>query len=313
MPELTSQDDALEARCRDSLHRELPASLRDASEALAKEIAERHGTAVAAQLLYGSCLWRGTTEGVPDFFVFVDRYDDIYSGSAARLANRWLAPNVYPLFDPGHPGQLRAKYSVFSMDDLERASDFRSLHSFLWARLCQPTAFVALRDQRCEDAVVRAAARSVTALLSLGLARTPTVGDNAEVNALWAAGFDATYRAEWRFERRGRRLELLDSDPVYYREVGEAGLARLRNQRFDETAKRAVSRQWALRRRTSKGLAALRLVKNAALFGDFLPYALWKMERHTGERIEVSEAQRRHPFLLGWPLLYRVLRAKWLR
>lgn len=321
MPELANDavanvqglGDALEARCRSSLHRELPVPLRGVCEGIAKEVAEKLGASVAAQLLYGSCLWRGTTEGVPDFFVFVDRYDEVYPRLAPRLANRWLAPNVYPLFDPEHPGQLRAKYSVFSVADLERATDFRCLHSFLWARLCQPTAFVTLRDDTSEAAVVRAAARSVTTLLSLGLARAPAGGGDPEISSLWAAGFDATYRAEWRFERRTRSLELLDSDPRYYRGVGEAGLERLRKSGRGDPADREVLRKWAIRRRTGKALAALRLAKNAALFGDFLPYALWKMERHTGRRIEVSEAQRRHPFLLGGPILYRVLRAKWLR
>jgi hypothetical protein len=44
-----------------------------------------------------------------------------------------------------------------------------------------------------------------------------------------------------------------------------------------------------------------------------VPYALWKVERHTGTRIEYSERQRRHPFIWGWPLVFRVLRNRDLR
>ena len=48
-------------------------------------------------------------------------------------------------------------------------------------------------------------------------------------------------------------------------------------------------------------------------FGDWVPYALWKLERHTGTRIELSERQRRHPFLFAWPEIFRVLRSRALR
>ncbi len=44
-----------------------------------------------------------------------------------------------------------------------------------------------------------------------------------------------------------------------------------------------------------------------------MPYALWKLERHTGTHIEYSERQRRHPFIWGWPLVFRVLRNRDLR
>jgi hypothetical protein len=55
------------------------------------------------------------------------------------------------------------------------------------------------------------------------------------------------------------------------------------------------------------------LLKTAFTFGDWLPYALWKLERHSGARLVASARQRRHPFLFGWPLLVRALRQRALR
>ena len=49
------------------------------------------------------------------------------------------------------------------------------------------------------------------------------------------------------------------------------------------------------------------LFKTAFTFGDWLPYALWKLERHTGKPLQISERQRRHPFVFGWPVLARLL------
>ncbi len=54
-------------------------------------------------------------------------------------------------------------------------------------------------------------------------------------------------------------------------------------------------------------------IKSAVTFGDWLPYALWKLERHTGREIQLTPSQRRHPLLLGWPVLLRLLRERGLR
>jgi hypothetical protein len=63
----------------------------------------------------------------------------------------------------------------------------------------------------------------------------------------------------------------------------------------------------------AKWIGLLQLVKTAVTFGDWVPYALWKVERHSGIRLEASERQRRHPFLFAWPLLFRALRSGALR
>jgi len=57
----------------------------------------------------------------------------------------------------------------------------------------------------------------------------------------------------------------------------------------------------------------VQLLKSAATFGDWLPYVLWKLERHTGKKIVPSERQRRYPFIFGWPLLVRILWQRDLR
>jgi len=49
------------------------------------------------------------------------------------------------------------------------------------------------------------------------------------------------------------------------------------------------------------------------LVGDWLPYAIWKLNRHTGVRIEPTDRQRRHPLVYGWPVILRLLRQQKLR
>ena len=50
--------------------------------------------------------------------------------------------------------------------------------------------------------------------------------------------------------------------------------------------------RWHLSRPISRTLAIGRLLKTAFTFGDWVPYAIWKMERHTGEPIELTDRQR---------------------
>jgi hypothetical protein len=76
---------------------------------------------------------------------------------------------------------------------------------------------------------------------------------------------------------------------------------------------RRARRARRLRRPAAKLVGVAQLLKSAVTFGDWLPYALWKLERHTGTRLEPTERQRRHPFVFAWPLLFRVLRRRELR
>ena len=54
-------------------------------------------------------------------------------------------------------------------------------------------------------------------------------------------------------------------------------------------------------------------MKTAGTFDDWVPYILWKVERHSGEPVEVTDRQRRHPLIFGWPVLFRLLRRRVLR
>jgi hypothetical protein len=62
------------------------------------------------------------------------------------------------------------------------------------------------------------------------------------------------------------------------------------------------------RRAYGKAVCLLRLMKAAFTFEGGADYILWKIERHSGVRVEASPFQRRHPLLGGWGLLWRLYR-----
>jgi hypothetical protein len=301
----------------------------DGAARLAQAIRERHAGGVAAVLFYGSCLRRETLEGVLDFYVLVDDYPRAYTSRIAAWLNTAFPPNVFYLECETPAGNLRAKYAVVSLRDFARAASVHSVRSGVWARFCQPALAVWSRDAAARDAVVTCVARSVRTAVQRALPLLPDEAgtQHLDARALWQALFRDTYAAEMRPESEETIRRLYDAAPEHYARALSAGLTSLAEDRWlsvrDEgnglvvthPAGRLRRARWAqrLRRPAAKLLAVIQLLKSAFTFGEWLPYALWKLERHTGTRLTPTERQRRHPFLFGWPLMLRVLRRRDLR
>ena len=75
----------------------------------------------------------------------------------------------------------------------------------------------------------------------------------------------------------------------------------------------ALRWRWRLSRPLAKGLTFLRLLKTATTFGDWVDYVLWKLERQGGAPIELTDRQRRYPFVFAWPVLFRLIAKRELR
>lgn len=71
--------------------------------------------------------------------------------------------------------------------------------------------------------------------------------------------------------------------------------------------------RWRLRRWQGRILSLLRLGKAVFTFANGVEYAVWKIERHTGVRVEITPMLRRHPILLGLVALRQLLRRGVLR
>jgi hypothetical protein len=69
------------------------------------------------------------------------------------------------------------------------------------------------------------------------------------------------------------------------------------------------ARRWLYFRR-SKLRATARWAKYVVTFDDWLEYILRKARRHSGQPLQLSERERRWPFVFLWPRLFRYLREK---
>lgn len=311
----------LEDRIRAELTRAAPAeALR-----LAAAIVERVGPSAAAVLFYGSCLRQQTASGVFDFYVLVDDYRSASPSALLGLLAAALPPNVFYLECPAPGGEtLRAKYALLSRADFQSAARGDWLRTGIWARFCQPTLAPWLREPALLEEISAACAESLrTALRTIA----PLLAETFTPLELWQRIFAETYASEMRAERADTIATLLDSAPERYavltrdaaRSVGahadlpfEVGASELR-LRLSAPRRAGLQRAWWRQRRWAKLAYVLQLLKTAFTFGDWLPYALWKLERHSGVRLEASERQRRRPLIFGWPLLLRALRLRALR
>ena len=302
----------------------------EAAQVMAAEIQRRHAGAVDAVLFYGSCLrTQQTAEAVLDFYVLVRSYRSCYDRPLLRWLNALLPPNVFYIEIGQGTRTLRAKYAVISTADFEAATTPAVVPAIIWARFCQPTRLVFARSEEVQGRVIHAATQAALTFLSRVI---PFFARNNFTRSfhladLWQRGFRETYRTELRTERPETIRALYAASPERYDHVARLGLQYLEQQGRCVCREKggqwsvAMPRRtrwtgrvsWAVRATGAKCLYAVRLFKTALTFDDWLPYVLWKLGRHSGVWVELSERQRRYPLLFGWPVLFKLLRQRVLR
>jgi len=287
---------------------ELAEEAPPAAQALAEAI-RRERENVASILFYGSCLRKKTDEGVFDFYVLVDNYRDTYDSSLLVLGNAILPPNVFYIETEFESRTLRAKYAVLSLSDFEAAVSL----------------LVYQRDDAARDHAIRCAAQAVVTLVQCLMVFLPASGrvQRFSLSALWQQAFAKTYGAERRAESRETIASIYESNSVRYDHIAERVFEVLESEGYIERAsgrgggtafeiemsplRRTMMRwRWHVSRPLARVLAIGRLLKTAFTFGDWVPYAIWKMERHTGEPIELTKRQREHPLIFAWPVIWKV-------
>jgi hypothetical protein len=276
-----------------------------AVQAMADAVRARHPGALAV-LFYGSCLRRPESllsDSLLDFYLLVEGYHAAYGSALAAIANRILPPNVFYL-EAQHAGMtLRCKYAVISLAQFRAGMSHEMDNVSLWARFSQPSRVVWARDPQVAQTIASACTEAVLTMLRNAL---PLVGGDATPEAAWRRAFEETYRAEVRSEGASRAAELVAADLERYRRVHQLAGAALGEEILASAG--ACAAAWRRRRRISKLLNFARLIKAAFTFEGALDYVLWKVRRHSGVVLPVTDWQRRHPLLSAPVLAWRLYR-----
>lgn len=286
--------------------------------ALADKALRRHGEAVQAVLFYGSCLRRGDDEGLVDLYLLVDSYRAAYNGLATAAWNKVLPPNVFYLKTSVEGRQVRAKYAVVSLADFQKGTSRRWFHSYLWGRFAQPSGLIYARNEQIEAQVLEAFAQAVVTFTERVVPLLP-----ARFNAgdLWRVGLRHSYGAELRPEASDRVTRLYDESREHYDSLTRAAMTMIPYEvEIPEVSggsyrscvplrvRYISSLAWRTRSVQGKILSVLRLLKAAFTFHGGAEYILWKIERHSGVKLEVSPRMRRHPIVAACVVSWRLYR-----
>ena len=289
-------------------------------QALLQGLRQAHGDSVNAILFYGSCLRSGNLlDGLVDLYLVVDSYRAFYPGSLRAVANWLLPPNVFYTEMPTAGGTVRAKYAVLSGADLVNGTSRKWFHSYLWGRFCQPTALAWCRDAAARGQVNACREAAVRTFLERVLPRLPESGS---IHDLWQQGLQLSYTTELRVEQAGRTAELAAAAADYYVAATRKAAGSLRYPlRIEDDgttpryqagigpASRLISRiSWPARQLQGKILSVLRLLKALFTFEGGLDYIAWKLERHSGQPVEIPEKVRRYPLIFIWGLFWQLYR-----
>ena len=277
-------------------------------------------------LFYGSCLRHGDAlEGIVDLYVIVSDYTRAYPDRRSRILARMLPPTVGYLEtesgDKDNPAQkVRAKYAVISLRDFRKGTSGRWFHPYLWGRFSQPCLLAFADKQQSSDIIADCLAGAARTLVSRTL---PLLPARAEPLSIWSRALDLSYGTELRPESNSRARELVDADPEFYRELLsriEPGLQWLRQSpdgvyttHVSAMRRFTAGAAWRTRRVTGKLMSTARWFKALATFEGGLDYAAWKLERHSGVKVHVSDKMRRRPWLYVWGELIRLYRRGVLR
>jgi len=299
---------------------EMDRNLLPGVQTAARAIRQRHGPAVAAILFYGSCLRDGIEKDrLIDFYVFTHSLSAFHGAGVHALLNALLPPNVYYIEAPFEGRKVRSKYAVMSLDQLQRQTHASAFFSTLWARLSQPCALVFVRDDGVRVQIISALSHAIATTCAQ---TAPLFSQPFSARELWTRAMQESYRTEFRSEGSARAAELYDAGCRRFDEVTEllakGGILEKSpasgsgTQLFFPSAREVTRalhwRKWKRRRVSGKILQIFRLAKATLTFEGGLDYILYKIAKHSGHRITVTDWQRRHPLLAAPALAWRLYR-----
>lgn len=279
---------------------------------MAHDIADRHGDTVAAILFYGSCLRDESGAGILDFYVLVDDYRTFHGHRGAALANALVPPSVG--FVPGGQSRfLGAKVAVIARTQFTRRLTTDAFDTTLWARFCQPVALAYCRDPESTAWVERTLSRAAATAVDWAVRLGPVEG---RAEDFWTTLFRHTYAAELRVEGGGRAGQIYGFAPQGFDDafarLSPPEVEVLADGRYrvhlDESERRHAQARWRRRRVAGKALNVLRLCKALFTFDGGVDYIVGKLERHSGQTIELRPWQRRHPLLAAPGMVWSLYR-----
>ncbi len=290
----------------ESLYQHVYSSLQyqqdDVLEKFVEALKADYKQSLLGVIFYGSCMRTREYQGAMlDFYVIVDEYKHAYSSRWHSIANKILPPNVFYLQVKLHGQFYRSKYAVVSQSGLNSAVE-KSFHPYFWARFTQPLSYIYVVNDDVKKWI--ASVQCVAATIFVDSVKDSVEGKFSS-EALWKKGLQLTYSAELRAENKQRAGVIYNSQRDFYDGITAALFSGKSNDVPSSKVRILTSIKWKLRAILGKVLSVLRLMKATTTFVNGVDYIAWKIERHTGEQVIVSDKLRKYPLIYCWPLLFK--------
>jgi hypothetical protein len=304
----------------DQINRQISQPVPPAVKTLSDTLVATYGKALEAILFYGSCLRTGDDRGgLVDLYVIVDRYGSAEPRRILAVLNKLLPPNVFYLEVPFENRVVRAKYAMLSLTDFKNGASGRWFHSYIWGRFAQPVGLLYARNKHAIQEVQSILAQAVLTFTKRVL---PQVASPFTAADFWRKGLELSYRAELRTERPEKLARLLEATPHYYEQITRSAMAAgslpvdmkvdgntvCYTSTIPERLRWKNRLDWFVRRWQGKLLSVLRLLKGLLTFRGGIDYILWKIERHSGVRVEVPAQLERYPLIATCVIFWRLYR-----
>lgn len=303
---------------------QLPEALAPSARMLARAVIDAAADSLTGIVLYGSQLNRAepNEHSAWDLVFIVERYGPFHRA----LVDAGLQSRPVPLLNiMGHvlppsatsveagEGSAIGKCLIVSRKHFRRALQPRSPDHFLKGRMVQRVALIWARDDRTAGAIegwLRTARRDVLSWVG------PWLDEPFDERTLPVRMLEVSYGGELRPENESRAREIHDAQAEWldaaYSEVLEEAVADGELLRTDDGRYRFARPPGALARLGCRGYffrskvrATMRWFKYMATFDGWLPYLVRKVERRTGEKVELTDLEKRLPLIFLWPRVFR--------
>ncbi len=285
-------------------------------------ILSRYPGRVLGVFMYGSVLSPVTKSqtSFPDFFVVTEGYRKVFRKFSHWLLAWVLPPHIYHLTAPsgGH-----CKYNLVSLRQFRRQCSARAHDIYILGRFGKRVSLIWSRDEQAAQLLCEClfqAARGVALWTARGL-REARDGEGFAMDCL-----NLSYRGETRVEAGSKVEKLFQAEKPYYLSLypalaaadervsrlliaGDGGTVMPR--RGFLAAWRRLRLRWFLKKSRIRGI--MRWPKFLVTVEGWVEIILAKIERTKGIKIELTEKERRHPLIYGWPHFFRLLKAGAIR
>lgn len=260
---------------------------------LANIISAKH-LDVMAVLAYGSALRDAHPENtLIDYYVLTQSIEGVSESYISRVLCQRIPPNVYYAEAELGGKNVRCKYAVLPMELLAQKLKPTTANPYFWVRFAQPMQIIWTRDdlarKRIQQLLIRA--------METANAHARELSPSASASERWTELFRNTYRTELRPEDSSRASMIVEMQLEHFETISKLA-----------NTVTPAAMPWSLRRWQGKALSIARLLKAAFTFQGGADYAAWKIKRHSGVDIPITDWHRRHPVLASIILLPKLLR-----